>query len=200
MATEVLRLNQFDCGILKPLDLVIHERECVCLSGASGSGKSRLLRAIADLDPHGGEAVLRGHAQSAIPAPQWRRRVALLPAESQWWAETVGEHLPKAPAAADLRALDLPAEATSWNVARLSSGEKQRLALLRVVSLSPEVLLLDEPTANLDSDNAARVERWLLRLVREQRLAALWVSHDPAQIERVADARLRIREGEAQWS
>ena len=77
-----------------PYSLHIAAGECVALRGPSGSGKSLLLRAIADLDPHEGEVTLDGVACEMIPAPEWRRQVALLPVESQWWLDEVGEHFP----------------------------------------------------------------------------------------------------------
>ena len=169
--------------------------ECLCISGRSGSGKSRLLRALADLDPHAGEIRLNGRSQREIAPHEWRRRVALLPAEAAWWAATVGEHNPAIEARA-LTCLGLPLDAVSWPVERLSAGEKQRLALLRLtVGREADVLLLDEPTANLDSDSADRAERYLLELAHARRVAMVWVSHDAAQIGRVGTRSMRIESG-----
>nr|HQU89867.1 ATP-binding cassette domain-containing protein [Denitromonas sp.] len=83
-------------------------------------------------------------------------------------------------------------EVMGWQVGRLSSGEKQRLALLRAIAHQPRALLLDEPTANLDPDTTAIVETWLTGLARRHSWPVLWVAHDPAQIKRVADTHLRI--------
>jgi len=60
---------------LAPFDLTIEAGECVALTGASGSGKTLVLRALADLDPGAGEVTLDGHSRTAIAAPDWRRRV-----------------------------------------------------------------------------------------------------------------------------
>ena len=188
-----LRLQGFSTPLLDPFDLEIAPGECVTLSGSSGSGKSRLLRAIADLDPHGGEAWCDGTQQTNLSGPTWRRRVALLPAESAWWSERVEDHFENL--GSDMLALlELPAEAAGWQVTRLSSGERQRLALLRVLSVEPEVLLLDEPTANLDQENGQRVEALIEHWRREHNTAVLWVSHDPAQQQRVGDRSLRIEQ------
>ncbi|RUA22663.1 ATP-binding cassette domain-containing protein [Billgrantia gudaonensis] len=81
----------------------------------------------------------------------------------------------------------MPVRGARWSVAHLSSGEKQRLALLRAVSRSPSALLLDEPTANLDDATARRVEAWLRERIRVRGWPAVWVAHDMAQIARVAD-------------
>lgn len=194
MTRDMLRLDALAIGTLDAIDLEIGLGEIVCLSGASGSGKSRLLRAVADLEPHDGEVWLDRQAQSATPGHVWRRQVMLVPAESHWWAERVGDHLPT-PSDEDLAALGLEPEVLEWEVARLSTGEKQRLALLRAVAREPHALLLDEPTANLDDATAQGVEAWLTERVRKRGWPTLWVAHDRAQIRRVADRHLHIDTG-----
>lgn len=188
-----LSLKRFSTSLLDPFDLELAAGECVSLSGPSGSGKSRLLRAIADLDPHGGEAWCDGTAQSAIPGPAWRRQVGLLPAESAWWGERVSEHFQQLDPGM-LDQLDLPAESGDWQVSRLSSGERQRLALLRLLAGAPRVLLLDEPTANLDRANIERTEALIERWRSDHRVAVFWVSHDRAQQQRIATRSLRIEQ------
>lgn len=190
---RALRLDRLAVGPLGPLELEVAPGEVVALSGPSGSGKSRLLRALADLDPHGGEVWLGEAAQGRTAAHLWRQRVMLLPAESQWWADTVGEHFPDG-RVEHLEALGLDAAVAGWEVARLSSGEKQRLSLLRVLARRPACLLLDEPSANLDDAASRRVERLVLALAQQRGLPVLWVSHDAEQIARVAQRHFRIRE------
>ena len=195
-----LRLRGLRPHGLAPLDLDIAPGEMVLLSGPSGAGKSVLLRAIADLDPHPGEAWLDQHARATLAPAVWRRRVALLPAEPAWWAETVGAHFPPAfggdAQGLDwLRQLGFEPHVLDWNVARLSTGERQRLALARLLAHRPEVLLLDEPTANLDPDSRARVET-LIAAYRDRRPAAVfWVSHDPAQRRRLGGRGFVIAAG-----
>ncbi|MEA3333910.1 MAG: ATP-binding cassette domain-containing protein [Pseudomonadota bacterium] len=180
---------------LGPFDLIVEAGEIVSLSGSSGAGKSLLLRALADLDPHDGEVLLDGQSSQIWPAPQWRRRVGLLPAESQWWHDTVGEHLQKSVAPERLAALGFASQVMSWSITRLSSGEKQRLAILRLLQNRPEVLLLDEPTANLDPENAEQVENLFLRYQREHDAAILWVTHDLDQGRRLGGRHYRIENG-----
>lgn len=180
-----------------PVDLQLAAGECVTLVGASGAGKTLLLRAIADLDPHQGEVMLGEVSSTAISAHEWRRQVALLAAESHWWGESVGEHFSHVDKAL-LETLGFAPEVMQWQVSHCSSGEKQRLALLRLLQNEPQVLLLDEPTASLDAQNINRVEKLLERLRTEHGVALLWVSHDRAQSERVATRRLQLLDGRLQ--
>ncbi|MFV8784303.1 ABC transporter ATP-binding protein [Microbulbifer sp. SA54] len=186
-----LTLSGLSIGALENINLAIAPGEIVCLSGPSGCGKSRLLRAIADLDPHGGRVSLGDSDQDTLPAHLWRGKVMMVPAASAWWYDTVGEHLGDAAAPA-LSKVGLEGDVLQWPVSRLSSGEKQRLALVRALSLEPSAVLLDEPTANLDKDSTAKVEAWLCDQIRERSLPTLWVAHHEDQIARVADRHFRI--------
>ena len=189
MAT--LAIKNLAIGDLKNIDLEVAEGEVVCLSGTSGSGKSRLLRAIADLDLHSGSVQLGDTRQTDLPGHRWRSAVMLVPAESAWWHDTVGEHFSER-SDETLQQLGLEADAFTWPVTRLSSGEKQRLALARALSHKPAALLLDEPTANLDKDSTERVEAWLRDIIHQQQLPTLWVAHHEDQIARVADRHFHI--------
>lgn len=186
-----LELIQFEGPGLVPTDLAIAAGECVSLSGVSGSGKTRLLRAIADLDPHRGDALVAGLSLSSMPPTDWRRQVGLLPAESHWWRDQVGEHFTTTPARL-LDTLGLDGNCLNWQISRISSGERQRLALARLLEREPAVLLLDEPTANLDPENTAQVEQLILGYAKERGAAILWVSHDPVQRKRISQRRLQI--------
>jgi len=189
-----LRAENIRSHGLGPVDLSLDRSECVCVSGPSGAGKTLLLRALADLDPHEGEVLLDGKPLDAFAGPEWRRQVGLLPPESAWWDDRVGAHFPQEDKEL-LPALALPPEIMGWSIARLSSGERQRLALIRLLANRPRVLLLDEPTANLDPASVERVEALLSRYRQQTGTAILWVSHDPAQIARVASRHLRLHGG-----
>ena len=193
-----LRLDGLSTMLLREVDLTLATGERIFLSGASGSGKSLLLRAVADLDPHRGEVWLDDLPRSRLTPPEWRRRVGLLPAESHWWAETVGEHwrapVAGSPIEALLVALGFDVDVSGWAITRLSTGERQRLALARLLLNQPQALLLDEATANLDSVNRERVETVLEDYRAAHATAMLWVSHDPEQRVRLGGRRLVIRE------
>mgnify|MGYP000663208798 CR=1 FL=1 len=187
-----LTLDNISVGTLEGVNLSLQGGDIVCVSGPSGSGKSRLLRAVADLDPHQGRVALDEMEQGSVPGYRWRRQVMMVPADSQWWYEDVGAHFE--PEQRTLpSALGLPPETMNWTVSRLSSGERQRLAIARALARQPRVLLLDEPTANLDQDMTHQVENWLLEEIRARDLIVIWIAHDIGQIERVASRHYRIQ-------
>lgn len=192
--SPVLTIKQLRTHHVGPLSFDIASGECIALSGPSGAGKTLLLRALADLDSHEGEVMLDGVACSTMRAHEWRLLVGLLTAESQWWLERIGDHFQHTDEKL-LTELGFDKEVMRWEVSRCSTGERQRLALARLLQNRPSVLLLDEPTASLDAENVTRVEALVECLRLEQGVAVLWVSHDPVQVQRVADRHLRMENG-----
>lgn len=190
------RLQVVDLRIhhVGPISMDVGAGECVGISGSSGSGKSLFLRAVADMEPHDGAVLLDGVAQPRIAAPDWRRQVALLPAESAWWFDTVGEHFAQADAPG-WQGVGFDPQILAWPVSRLSSGERQRLALLRLLENRPHLLLLDEPTANLDEANTTKVENLIQDYRAKTGAAVLWVGHQRAQLQRVAGRVFRMAQG-----
>ncbi|ABA58304.1 ABC transporter, ATPase subunit [Nitrosococcus oceani ATCC 19707] len=180
---------------LSSVSFSLADGECMAVQGPSGAGKSLLLRALADLDPREGEISLDGKSWDSIPAPQWRRQVVYLPSEPGWWGDYVIDHFPDWEAVNPwLEALNLPRVVKNRTVERLSTGERQRLALVRALALEPRVLLLDEPTSGLDNNTTCAVER-VLRECLTIGTGILWVTHDPAQARRVAQRCLFLEKG-----
>jgi ABC-type iron transport system FetAB ATPase subunit len=145
------------------------------------------------MDPHQGRVHINGQFADEMPPALWRRQVALLPAESAWWFDTVGPHFETNPERL-LGLLGFDSDVLAWEIRRLSSGERQRLALVRLLELEPRALLLDEPTANLDAHNISRVEAVLSEYRTLHQPAIIWVSHDLDQLYRNCD-RLYAIEG-----
>ena len=191
----MLSVRNLSTTVLKPASFQVEAGECVSVQGKSGSGKSVLLRALADLDPSTGEVRLNGDLREDMPAPLWRRRVTYVAAESGWWEDRVGTHFAQPDRAAALAgALGLPGEVMDWPVARLSTGERQRLALVRALVQRPEVLLLDEPTGALDAEATERVEA-SLRAELARGAGVLIVTHAPEQAGRLAHRHLHVADG-----
>lgn len=183
---------------LEPASLKLARGECVALSGPSGAGKSLLLRAISDLDPNTGEVRLEGTLRESMPAPDWRRQVCYLAAEPGWWSERVSDHYADWSQAARIaERLGLASDYGSRMVANLSTGERQRLALVRALSVEPSVLLLDEPTSGLDPEARDRAEA-LLEESRRADVGLIWVTHDQAQAKRVAKRQFTMSAGRLQ--
>lgn len=191
----LLRLSGVRLDGLEPVDLALAPGELVFITGPSGAGKTRLLRAVADLDPHEGDIWLEGNHCDTFAPCDWRRRVGWLPTESHWWARSAADHFAGVPDEAALRNLNLEPVLMKRPVEQLSTGERQRLALLRLMANVPRVMLLDEPTASLDNGTASRVESLIRSYVKESQGAALWVSHDAGQTGRLASRRFRMHQG-----
>ncbi|MEE8188161.1 MAG: ATP-binding cassette domain-containing protein [Kiloniellales bacterium] len=180
---------------LAPVDLDLAEGEALALLGPSGSGKTLLLRAIADLDPNEGRVSLDGMSREAVSGPEWRSRVTYLAAEPGWWAARPAEHFADPAAArAFLAPLGLPEDSLDRPITELSTGERHRLALIRVLVQSPKVLLLDEPSAGLDQDTARALENVLRERIKNG-AAILFSTHDEALAARLGDRRLRVSGG-----
>jgi len=178
--------------VLRSVDISLAEGESVWLSGPSGGGKSTVLRVINRLlEPSGGEAAFEGRPLAAWSVTILRRRAALLTQTPVMLPGLVGDNLAapfrlksaagqaapnpeemrEALARAGLTGVGLEAQAGP-----LSVGQKQRVALARLLLMKPKLLLLDEPIAALDPESAALVARAAAGFAA-QGGAVLMVSH-----------------------
>lgn len=192
-----LRIFNLRSAHAGPYTLDMRGGECIAITGPSGSGKTIFLRMLADLDPNQGGISLDGKAREEWSAPQWRRSVMYQAAEPAWWQPRVSAHFhcsDRQRACAMLPRLGLDVGMLEAQVERLSTGERQRLALVRSLVWQPAVLLLDEPTAALDQEAVAAAEA----LLREQMHAGLMlvlVTHSSEQAARLGHRRMEIRNG-----
>ena len=194
--STILTVHQLHSLHVGPINLTLEKQQCIGLSGPSGCGKSVLLKALVDLIESTGEITLEGKSCESIDAREWRNKIQLVPAESLWWHNTVGEHFQQPIKQTDLTQLTLDSNIEQQAVNQLSTGQKQRLSLLRSLEKKPRILLLDEPTASLDKENTLKVETLIKQYLSSEGAAAIWVSHDPEQLKRVASISYRMRNGQ----
>jgi energy-coupling factor transport system ATP-binding protein len=196
---------------LRDVSLEVREGEVLALLGPSGSGKSTLLRALAGLVPHfhGGRfsgrvdvggldtrrvrpAELAGTVGTLFQDPEDQVVFTRVQAEVQFGLENLGVPPAEIEARA-LAALDAvgAAHLADRPVAQLSGGELQRVCLAAVLALRPRLLLLDEPTSQLDPDGAATA----IELARESGAAVVVSEHRPERVLEACDRMLFLREG-----
>jgi len=193
-------------SILDAVSLAVDAGETVAVVGPSGAGKSSFLRLLNRLDePTGGTVSLDGTDYRTLDPETLRKRVGLVPQRPALRGGTVGENVTIGPrlrgesvgderVAAVLGDVGL-ADYADREVADLSGGEAQRVAIARTVVNDPDVLLLDEPTASLDSEAEAAIERLLTDLLATGERTAVLVTHDERQATRLADRVARFADG-----
>jgi tungstate transport system ATP-binding protein len=186
--------------VLEVEQLEIRRGEILGLVGPSGSGKSTLLRLLNFLEPlSSGEILFEGQrfANGQEMPLELRRKVTtvfqrpMLLNRSVWDNVSFGlelrgrrDHREVIQAALEEVGLE---QLRRQRARTLSGGEAQRVVLARAIALQPQVLLLDEPTANLDPYNVGLIEGIARRLNQEQRTTLVLVTHNVFQAHRMAD-------------
>ncbi len=211
------RVGASTLTVLQGVSLTLQPGETAALMGASGSGKSTLLHLLGLMDkPDAGEILLAGepvqgfgprraakmragrlgfvfqqfqllHEISALENVLLPRRIAN---GAAWWSRRAEE---RRAARAAMAAVGL-AERERHRPPQLSGGEQQRVAIARALVGTPQLLLADEPTGNLDRRTGAEVLALMLRLARERGTALLLATHDP-EVAAACDRTLHLREG-----
>jgi putative ABC transport system ATP-binding protein len=173
------------------------------LVGPSGAGKSSVLRLINRLDePTSGDVLLDGQNYRELPPVELRRKIGFLFQQTYLFEGTVADNVRFAsPDLSDEQVAELlelvklrPAFA-SKTVDNLSGGEKQRVALGRLMATNPEVMLLDEPTASLDPTATDGIEKLVRRISEERCMVTLMVTHEPEQAVRMGGETLLLVRG-----
>jgi putative ABC transport system ATP-binding protein len=171
------------------------------LVGPSGSGKSTLLRLLNRLaDPDEGAVRFHGTDVRELDPLELRRRVGLVPQLPAPVAGSVEDNVRFGPRLGGreidperpIRLAGLDDSFLGRDASRLSVGEQQRVMLARTLALEPEVLLLDEPTASLDSAATEAVEDALRSL---HGVSLVLVTHDSGQAGRLAERTIQLRDG-----
>jgi UDP-glucose/iron transport system ATP-binding protein len=187
---------------LERIDADVSDRAITVIIGASGSGKSSLLRLCNRLEaPTDGTVQFRGQDLATVDVRRHRRRVGMLFQQPVPFAGTVRENLAVADpelddtgAGALLQRVSLHASLLDRPADRLSGGEAQRMCLARTLATAPEVLLADEATSSLDPVATRRLED-LARELRGDGTPILWVTQEHEQVDRLADHVLTVADG-----
>ena len=191
--------------VLRGVTLAVAPGESVSIRGESGSGKSTLLNLLGGLDsPDGGELTWAGEPVKADRRAGFLGMVFqsfyLIPEIDALANVLMAARMVKAPGAAErARAKELIArvglaERATHLPAQLSGGERQRVAVARALLNSPQLLLADEPTGNLDEHTGDAVIDLLLGLCRETRTALVLVTHNGTYAAKTA-RQLFMRDG-----
>ena len=191
---------------LDAVDLVLPQRRLIALVGASGSGKSTLLRLCNRLEvPTDGRIRFRGDDVAQLDPVQLRRRVGMVFQRPTPFDGSVLDNLRVADPTIDATSavawcarVGLPADVVEQTATTLSGGEAQRMCLARTLATRPQVVLMDEPTSALDHENALRIEDLARTLVDSDGISVIWVSHDRAQVERIADEAVEVASGRSE--
>ncbi len=190
--------------ILKVPHLNIYAGKVTCIMGESGAGKSTLLKMLNKLlTPDTGEIFYKGTSLSELDPIQLRRKVIMLSQTPLIFPGTIKENLQigfrlteKEPVPDNLLRnaihkmhLDKELDEDSGN---LSGGEKQRLALARVLLLESEVYLLDEPTSTLDEETELKVLEHFIDEAKRKKADIIMITHSKKAIDQYGEERIDL--------
>jgi len=204
--SEHLGRTIHDKVLVQDANFEVYGGEVLAIAGPSGSGKTSLLRLLNRLDePSTGTVFVEGVDYRTIEPRELRRKLGMVTQRPYLFPGSVAENLRFGPAQ---RGQTLPPVAieellaqvglkgyAERNVANLSGGEAQRVSVARTLANSPLVLLLDEPTSALDEAAKLEVESTIRKVVHDQGLTCVMVTHDLAQAARMAGRALLLESG-----
>jgi ABC-type lipoprotein export system ATPase subunit len=211
---KTYHLGEVDLPVLKGISLSIARGELVALMGASGSGKSTLMHVLGCLDhASGGEYWLDGREISGLSAKERarvrNRTIGFVFQSFNLLARTSALEnvmMPLSYAADHLTERQMQQQATELlqrvgladrihhQPSQLSGGQQQRVAIARSLVNTPQILLADEPTGNLDSRTSEEILRMFQDLNRRESLTIVLVTHDP-EVARHAQRIIHIKDG-----
>jgi len=197
--------------ILKNVNLRIDRGEVFALIGPTGAGKTTLLRLIDLIDEPASGKIFFDGVDAAAPAAVrlgMRRRMAFVLQKPVVFNLSVYDNIACALRWRGVRGSKLKEKVNhitdvvglsdygNRNARQLSGGEVQRVAIARAIAIEPEVLLLDEPMANLDPLSAARIEELISSIIRRYATTIIMATHDLSQGQRLADRMAVMMGGE----
>ncbi len=207
---KIFRLGKVEVPALRGVDLIVQEGEFVAIIGPSGCGKSTLLHVLGGLTtPTSGKVLVDGNDFSLMTdadRTKFRRhkigfvfqRFNLLPTLTARHNIQLAQHIQgngfnphRFQSVVEMLGLQ---EKLNHKPYALSGGEQQRVAIARAVICEPKLLLADEPTGNLDTENSQIVLNMMRALNRTFRQTILMITHNP-EAAAVADRIVRMRDG-----
>lgn len=203
---EHISLTVGDRQILRDISFSVEEGESITIIGPSGSGKSTILKLASSLvSPTGGTISFHGTPIESYAPTEYRQRVAYCFQQPYLFGQTVRGNL-AFPFTMRGRSVDtkrikelfdlfhMNLDLLEKSNTELSGGEMQRICLIRSLLFAPEVLLLDEVTSALDTENTEWVEQGLMQLHQEG-LTLLQVTHNLEQSVRMGQRRITVKDG-----
>ncbi|WP_321504675.1 ATP-binding cassette domain-containing protein [Breoghania sp.] len=203
IAAHGLSLRRNGRPLIDGIDLIVNGRGITMVMGPNGAGKSLLMKLLAGLQrPDAGMVNWDGRAPDRARAP----RIGYVFQKPVMLRRSVLGNIMHALKAVGVARAERRSRATqaltrgrlehlaAMPARLLSGGEQQRLALVRALAARPQLLLLDEPTANLDPASTAGIETLVLEAARAG-TRVLFVSHDRGQVRRLADEVIFMHEG-----
>ena len=193
-------------SLVNNISIQVQKGDVLAIVGPSGAGKSSFLRLINRLDePTSGTVFVHDQDYRDIPPRELRRRVGMVMQAPYLFPGTVADNLQFGPAQ---RAEQLSDDNISAlldqvglsgfahrDISHLSGGEAQRVSLARTLANGTEILLLDEPTSALDDAAQQNIEVLLKRIIAQQNLTCLIITHDMDQAARLANRVLILKDG-----
>lgn len=206
LSLENVKYSFENTNILNGIDLNISKGDCVSIIGTSGSGKSTLLKLCSDLiSPTSGSISFYEKDYNLYEPINLRKQISYCVQIPYLFGDTVYQNLSypfkirkqevnKDKIIKFMQQLNLDESYLEKNINSLSGGEKQRVALIRNLLYKPEILLLDEVTSGLDSQNAKIVQD-LIKDLNEDGVTVMWITHSLAQSESIFNKRIQIEQG-----
>ena len=194
LRTRSLRVQRGSRDVLGDIDVLLRDGEITALLGPNGAGKSTLLEAIAGVLPYTGELQRSGRVALALQSPDLARRSVLANIQLAlgWWGVPRNQRRERADRAlAAMQASHLRDRSADT----LSGGERRRVHLARAVSVRPDILLLDEPFAGLDTATRATLLDDTGAALRAWASTTLVVVHDRGEAWAIADRLLVMIDG-----
>lgn len=205
-AIRELRVN----NIINVNHLDIKKDKVTCITGESGAGKSTLLKTLNKMiTPDSGEIFYKGTPLKEIDSVEHRRKVIMLSQAPLIFPGTIKENLimgyklnGKKPCDDEilkqaLHNMQMTKELHD-DAGTLSGGEKQRLALARILLLKADVYLLDEPTSALDEDTEMMILEYFIREIKKKQASLLMITHSNTVNEQFAEERIYLSQSNGQ--